>query len=456
MAAVAVAAAWVDSGSELLPLLALGPAFAAVSGGVRKTVVAGTVAFALCALMAAYQMIGSWDSYALDSATVAGVTVAAVMASTLRARRARELAEVRAIAEVAQQVVLGPIPDELNSVRLAVRYMSATSRAQIGGDLYEVVPAMEGCRLIIGDVQGKGLIAVKTAAAVLGAFRESAHDAADLAVIADRIEQSLSRQLTAEQFVTAVLAEVSSDGSKIQLLSCGHPPPLLIAGGTGRFVEPAVPGLPLGLAHLAEFPRYVTTLPFGPGDQLLFYTDGVSEARNTAGEFYPLSEHEALTGGQAPEAVLDRLQQDVLRHVGHALDDDAAMLLLRREPALVAPSPAGVGQLSAAASRGVLTATGRPGLSGPDSLSQKLCYCGTVKNLTVTVPDDVYRAARVVAAQRDTSVSALVVAYLERLSGRMQEFGRLEALQREVQAEIGQFHAADRLSRDEVHDRAVH
>ncbi len=348
MASVALAAVWIEKGSELLPLLALGPAFAAVSGGVRKTVVAGTVAFALCALMAAYQMIGSWDSYALDSATVAGVTVAAVMASTLRARRARELAEVRAIAEVAQQVVLGPIPDEVSSVRLAVRYMSATSHAQIGGDLYEVVPALDGCRLIIGDVQGKGLIAVKTAAAVLGAFRESAHDAAGLTVIAERIELSLSRQLTAEQFVTAVLAEVSSDGSKIQLLSCGHPPPLLFAGGTGRFVEPTMPGLPLGLSHLGEFPRDVTTLPFGPGDQLLFYTDGVSEARNIAGDFYPLSEHQALTGGQEPEAVLDRLQQDVLRHVGHALDDDAAMLLLRREPALIGPGPDGVPQPSAA------------------------------------------------------------------------------------------------------------
>ena len=341
MAGVAIAAGWIDKGSELLPLLALGPAFAAVSGGVRKTVVAGTVAFALCALMAAYQMIGSWDNYALDSATVAGVTVAAVMASTLRARRARELAEVRAIAEVAQQVVLGPIPDAVSSVRLAVRYMSATSHAQIGGDLYEVVPALDGCRLIIGDVQGKGLIAVKTAAAVLGAFRESAHDAADLTVIADRIEVSLSRQLTAEQFVTAVLAEVSSDGAKIQLLSCGHPPPLLITSGTGRFVEPSMPGLPLGLAHLAEFPRDLTTLPFSPGDQLLFYTDGVSEARNTAGDFYPLSEHQALTAGQEPAAVLDRLQQDVLRHVGHALDDDAAMLLLRREPALIQPGPGG-------------------------------------------------------------------------------------------------------------------
>lgn len=387
MAIVVVIAAFVERGSELLPVLALGPAFAAVSGGVRKTVVAGTVAFASCALIAAYQMVGSWESYALDSATVAGVTVAAVMASTLRARRARELAEVRAIAEVAQQVVLGPVPREVSSVRLAVRYMSATSHAQIGGDLYEVVPALDGCRLIIGDVQGKGLIAVKTAAAVLGAFRECAHDAADLAVIAERIEQSLSRQLTAEQFVTALLAEVSSDGSKIQLLSCGHPPPLLIAGGVGRFVEPAVPGLPLGLSHLAEFPRDVTTLPFGPGDQLLFYTDGVSEARNTTGDFYPLSEHQALTTGQEPDAVLDRLQQDVLRHVGHALDDDAAMLLLRREPALIQPGPgdaalpcateSGVGQSGAAQSgaaqsgvagaRGLLEATGVHDLSDAES-----------------------------------------------------------------------------------------
>jgi hypothetical protein len=79
-----------------------------------------------------------------------------------------------------------------------------------------------------------------------------------------------------------------------------------------------------------------------------------------------------------------------------------------------------------------------------------------VKNVTVSVPDDVYHDARVAAAQRDTSLSALVVAYLERLSGRMDELARLEALQQEVQAEIGQFRAADRLGRDEVHDRAVH
>jgi plasmid stability protein len=78
-----------------------------------------------------------------------------------------------------------------------------------------------------------------------------------------------------------------------------------------------------------------------------------------------------------------------------------------------------------------------------------------VKNLTVSLPDHVYRAARVTAAQRDTSVSALVTAYLERLSLQTEEFSRLEALQHEVQAEISQFRGSDRLNRDEVHGRAV-
>lgn len=87
--------------------------------------------------------------------------------------------------------------------------------------------------------------------------------------------------------------------------------------------------------------------------------------------------------------------------------------------------------------------------------TQELCYRETVKNLTVSLPDAVYRNARIAAARRDTSVSALVVAYLQGLSDRMDEFGRLESLQREIQAEIGQFRGADRLSRDEVHNRAV-
>ena len=77
-----------------------------------------------------------------------------------------------------------------------------------------------------------------------------------------------------------------------------------------------------------------------------------------------------------------------------------------------------------------------------------------MKNITVSVPDDVYRSVRVRAAQLGTSVSALVSKYLGSLAECEAEFVRLEAKQRRVQAEIGQFSGRDRLSRDEVHGRA--
>lgn len=78
-----------------------------------------------------------------------------------------------------------------------------------------------------------------------------------------------------------------------------------------------------------------------------------------------------------------------------------------------------------------------------------------MKNITVTVPDDVYRAARVHAAEEGSSVSALVGDFLRSLSERDAEFARLEQQQREVQQRIAGFRADDRLSRDELHARAV-
>lgn len=78
-----------------------------------------------------------------------------------------------------------------------------------------------------------------------------------------------------------------------------------------------------------------------------------------------------------------------------------------------------------------------------------------MKNITVSVPDDVYRDARVRAAERGSSVSALVGEYLRSLSSRGTEFSRLEDRQRQVQGEVRRFRARDRLGRDQVHDRAV-
>lgn len=85
----------------------------------------------------------------------------------------------------------------------------------------------------------------------------------------------------------------------------------------------------------------------------------------------------------------------------------------------------------------------------------KLCYSGRVRNITVTVSDNVYREARIRAAEQGRSVSALVSDFLRSLSTGDAEFVRLEAQQRAVQGEIAAFRAADRLGRDELHERAV-
>ena len=82
-----------------------------------------------------------------------------------------------------------------------------------------------------------------------------------------------------------------------------------------------------------------------------------------------------------------------------------------------------------------------------------LCYCDIVKNITVAVPEDIYRKARVKAAELDTSVSALVREFLVNLGSDESDFDRRKRLQDEVLETIKFFRARDRLSRDELHDR---
>ncbi|GAP47521.1 integral membrane protein [Streptomyces azureus] len=81
------------------------------------------------------------------------------------------------------------------------------------GDLYEVVTSPHGVRVIVGDVQGKGLEAVETAAVVLGAFREAAPGEADLAAVGCRLERAVERQLEGEKCATAILAEVRAEAA---------------------------------------------------------------------------------------------------------------------------------------------------------------------------------------------------------------------------------------------------
>jgi serine phosphatase RsbU (regulator of sigma subunit) len=163
---------------------------------------------------------------------------------------------------------------------------------------------------------------------VTGAFRAAAHEEDSLPAVVERIEASLARELGEEEFVTAVLAEISADEDKIELISCGHPVPLLLGGGPPRPAAPDADALPLGLSHLTGAPRIPATIAFEPGDELLFYTDGASEARNRAGSFFPLASCASVRAGHDPDTLVDRLGDEITRYVGHAPTDDIALLLV--------------------------------------------------------------------------------------------------------------------------------
>ncbi|BBJ38814.1 membrane protein [Streptomyces antimycoticus] len=325
------------------PLLSPAPALAAVTMGPFGTGGVALVATAVSAITAAHNGVWGTETVYANLLALLVVAVASVATSAVRVRRDRELAHIRRIAEVSQNVVLRPLPARIGVVNTASVYMAAERGAQIGGDLYEAMCTRYGVRLIVGDVRGKGLAAVRSAAAVVGAFREAVHYEQDLAEVMHRCAAALAReyelldrsqlqdpQELEEQFVTVLLAQVS-DESLVELINRGHPPPLVMRERKVRSLDPARPLPPLGLEEfLSPPPICVETFPFLPGDRLLLHTDGVVEARNHYNEFFPLHRTMETLDGATPGEYLDRLRHALVRHAEGRLADDAAMVLIER------------------------------------------------------------------------------------------------------------------------------
>ncbi len=191
--------------------------------------------------------------------------------------------------------------------------------------------------MLVGDVRGKGLGAVQTAAVVLGAFREAAYDEPGLRGVAARIEASVERNVPDGEFTTALFAEFRKPG-RVELLHYGHVPPVHVTGdGTALVVESPDPWVPLGLGRLAQGEPQSLDVPFADDDILVLCTDGVIEARHhTSGEFYPLAERVGpLVRGAAHspaelESAVERVYADLLAHTGGELGDDALLLLISR------------------------------------------------------------------------------------------------------------------------------
>ncbi|MFG2646549.1 PP2C family protein-serine/threonine phosphatase [Streptomyces sp. NPDC048436] len=312
---------------DLSFLLAAVPPLAALSYGASVTAIFGGTVVVLLSL----PDFGLGRPGNSDLLTIAFVAVLSVVFSWVRCRRDAQLVTVRTVAEAAQFAVLPPLPDRVGPVRCAGLYRAAQHGTLVGGDLFDVRKGPSCVRALVGDVQGHGLAAVGTVAALLGAFREAVLDQPGLEGVAARLDRRLvvdSEQAGhVELFATAVLLEFRGDAAELRIVSCGHPLPLLLRDGTVEELAVA-PGPPLGLGIAGIDPPEEVTVGLRPGDRLLVVTDGVTEARDASGAFYPLAERLSVLSADVladPAALTSAIWSDLRRFCGGAKDDVALL-----------------------------------------------------------------------------------------------------------------------------------
>ncbi|MFC9330420.1 PP2C family protein-serine/threonine phosphatase [Kitasatospora sp. NPDC057015] len=339
-----VLAVTTHTASRLSPLLIVLPAFAAGLGSVRQTVIAS-----------AWAMAGLWASFAYEppahraeavAASIAALAfqVLAVTACSWRTARQHELDRLRSTLVTLQRQILRPLPVVTRQVMLEGLYAPVEEDRMVGGDIYEVVSSPYGTRVLIGDVQGKGLAAIGTGFAVLGAFREAAFREPTLTAVVDALEDAVVRHNAyveendePSRFVTALALGID-DEEGVQVVNCGHLQPYLLDVDGSRPVPIPDTAVPLGLAALADDPRTVGWFDLPERTTLLLYTDGVTEARDPDGRFYPLDARLPALAPLPPAELLAALRADIDRFTAGARRDDIAALTVRRTPSQWRPT----------------------------------------------------------------------------------------------------------------------
>ncbi|MFI8483533.1 PP2C family protein-serine/threonine phosphatase [Streptomyces rubrogriseus] len=285
--------------------------------------------------------------------------VVAVGVAAVRVGGERRMLHMRDIADTTRRTVLRPLPVGFGGLDHAAVYLSADSEARVGGDFYDIQPGPHGTRVLVGDVQGKGLGAVETAAALLGTFREAGYHEADLATVAERLEIRMLRhrehtaglgRADGDRFATAVLVAFPPGlPDAVDCVVFGHEPPMAV-GPRGVRLLPVVGGLPLGMAELAPTGRSGTPpvhrLRLAEDETLLLVTDGVTEARDPGGVFYRPADDIARAlavdpRSDVPARLVSLVRDGTLRHCRGRVADDTTVFAVRRTPAGREPSGGG-------------------------------------------------------------------------------------------------------------------
>lgn len=204
----------------------------------------------------------------------------------------------------------------------------------VAGDSFDYAVDRGVARVAVFDGMGHGLQSSLMAVLAMSTYRNARRAGHGLQDTARLIDEVIEQEFVAEAFTTAVLAELDGETGLLSWVNAGHPPPFLLREGRLVHHLEASSGLPFGIGLGTEDPSYqLGRERLQPGDRVLFYTDGVIEARSPGGELFGvdrlvdlLARH--LAGGLPTPETLRRTVHALLEHQEGQLNDDATMLLL--------------------------------------------------------------------------------------------------------------------------------
>ncbi len=317
-----------NEAGQVTGLVAVSPMLAAVL--VQR---AWRVLIATALSLVAFSLSTASSDMEFDSAQVARLvaivvsSVVGFVAAESRLKDASRMIALGEVAKTAQRAIMRMTPPDVEGVDAAVRYVSASTEANIGGDAYEAVLTPFGLRVLVADARGKGLPAVLSSAVAVGAFREWAFVESDLGDLMCRMNASVGREVEDADFVTALVAEFRDD--QLRYVCAGHPRPILLRQGEAReLVTDPVP--PLSLIEPDMVPT-VTALRMQREDVVLMFSDGLTDSRNGLGEFFGVSDALLRVAEHAVdvEECADGVLKELRDFVEGDLEDDVALVALR-------------------------------------------------------------------------------------------------------------------------------
>jgi serine phosphatase RsbU (regulator of sigma subunit) len=244
---------------------------------------------------------------------------------------ARLYSTQRAIASAFQESLLPPRLPDIPGIELAAGYRAAGEGIEVGGDFYDLFETPDGAWTIaIGDVTGKGPSAAAVAALVRHTLRALAVRGAAPGRLLARLNEAIVQQFTGERFCTlnCLRLEPTAAGARLTLACGGHPPPYLLRGD-GRVEPVGEPGMLVGV--LPALSPVETVIELAPGESLVLYTDGVTEARTVTGFFGEerLAALLAACAGQDARRIRESVEREVSAAQYGGARDDIALLVIR-------------------------------------------------------------------------------------------------------------------------------